>query len=155
VILIFAANRFTDESFRSLGWTDDNMVRNSLIGLVVGAGFFFVLSLSKKFEFHKLGPAIFFGFLIAAWQEENIFRGYLIKYLDERFDVEVTIIYQALIYSLCHIGFYLISPVINLIVSLVFAFIAGLVFGFLRLKTKSQIPGFLAHGIIDLAFLIT
>lgn len=155
VLLIHTANYFTNESYKSLGWTGNNTTKNSLIGLATGGLIFLILTLNKGIEFHKFGPALFLGFLIASWQEENIFRGYLMKYLSRKFDMEETIIYQAMIYSLCHIGFYSFFPTLNLIVSLGVAFIMGIIFGCLKLKTESQIPGFLAHGIIDVAFLIT
>jgi membrane protease YdiL (CAAX protease family) len=97
---------------------------------------------------------VFFSFLIAAWQEENLFRGYLTGYLKKRFSSEETVILQALIYSLAHLGFYPWQLFPNLIISFIFAFLLGLVLGFLKLTTKSQIPGFICHGMIDMALLL-
>lgn len=154
VLFILGVNRLTKQQFRLLGWTKNKIVKNTLIGLIVGSFFFLFLTFNKSIKIENLPAAVFFSFLIASWQEENIFRGYLIRYLGHKFDIEETIVYQALIYSLAHIGFYSFSTIIGLTLSLIFAFILGLFFGYLRIETKSQIPAFIAHGIIDTAFLI-
>jgi membrane protease YdiL (CAAX protease family) len=155
VLFILAVNHLTKRTFASLGWTSRAIIKNTLIGLIFGTCFFLLLTFNKPLKLQNLFPAAFFSFLIASWQEENIFRGYLMGYFTRRFDIEQAIIYQALVYSLAHMGFYLFLPISSLILSLIFAFILGLLFGYLRIKTKSQVPAFVAHTIIDVAFLIT
>ncbi|MHC4259438.1 MAG: CPBP family intramembrane glutamic endopeptidase [Planctomycetota bacterium] len=151
---ILAVNRLTNQHFSSLAWTTNNLCRNILIGLAAGSFLLFILTFNKTIELENLLPAAFFSFLIASWQEETVFRGYLTKYLCRKLAVEEALIYQALIYSSAHIGFYAFSPLSTLLLSLIFAFGLGLLFGYLRLATKSQLPAFIIHGMVDTAFLI-
>lgn len=155
VAFILTVNHLTKHSFSTLGWTKTKITRNILLGIIVSAPFFLLLTFNKPIKYQTLFPALFFAFLIASWQEENIFRGYLMGYLAHKFDTPEAVIYQALIYSLAHIGFYPFSSIVSLLASLVFAFVLGLVFGLLRHAAKSQIPAFVAHAIIDIAFLAT
>ena len=155
IIFLPVVNLFTPQRFGTLGWTKDKIGRNLLFGFVLGGLSFFILTFHKNLKPENLPIAIFFSFFIASWQEETIFRGHLLTYFTRRFDTEEAIIYQALAFALAHIGFYPFHPLVNLVVSLVFAFVIGLILGYVRLKTKSQIPGFILHGMIDVAFLIS
>jgi membrane protease YdiL (CAAX protease family) len=150
---ILGVNRLTNQRLSSLGWTTSNLFRNTFIGLTAGSFFLFLLTFNKTIKLENLLPAAFFSFLIASWQEETIFRGYLITYLRRKFAAEEALIYQALIYSLAHIGFYAFSPPATLVLSLIFAFVLGLIFGCLKVATKSQLPAFIAHAMVDIAFL--
>jgi membrane protease YdiL (CAAX protease family) len=153
VAFILGVNRLTNQRFRSLGWTTNNLVRNTLIGLAIASALFFLLTFKKTIELPNLIPAILFSFPLASWQEENIFRGYLTAYFRRKFPPEEAVIYQALIYAVAHIGFYPFAPLVSLVLSLIFAFVLGLIFGCLRLAAKSQVPAFIAHAIVDVAFL--
>jgi len=154
LVFMIGSGLILKRSFTELGWIKEQVFRNILLGLFIGLIFFFLLTGVNPIKWHKLPAAIFFSFFIASWQEENIFRGYLVNYLGKRFNQVETTIYQALIYSFAHIGFYDFYPLSNLIFSVVFAFILGLIFGYLRLKTKSQIPAFMTHAIIDVALFL-
>ncbi len=154
ILFIFGINFITNKRFVSVGWGMNGITRNILIGLTVGILLFLVLTFNKSVNYEKLPLAIFFSFLIASWQEENIFRGHLMLFLGHRFNAYESIIYQAIVYSIAHVGFYSFYPLPVFIASLIFAFIFGLIFGFLRMSTTSQIPAFVVHGMIDTAFLV-
>lgn len=155
ILLILGTSYILGLKFKAMGWTGDKIILNSAIGLAAGGFFFFMLSLNKTIKPENLPWAICFGFFIASWQEENIFRGFLPNYLLSRnYSKESTIIIQALIFSLAHLGFYNFMPLFNLVFSLLFAFILGLLFGFLRIYTGSQVPAFIAHGLIDVGLLM-
>lgn len=153
-IFIFGVNCIIKKNLQSIGWVKKGLLKNIFFGAVVGGVFFLALTFQKTIEYENLIIAVFFSFCIASWQEENIFRGYLLEFLNKKYDSMESVMYQAFIFSVAHIGFYSFFPVVNLLFSLVFAFITGLIFGYLRVKTDSQISAFIAHGLIDVAILI-
>jgi membrane protease YdiL (CAAX protease family) len=87
---------------------------------------------------------IFFGFAIASFQEETIFRGFLFDALHERFNTFWSVIFQALIFSVAHIGYYPLDRWILFIL----AFFLGIVYGALRAKRGSVIAAWISHGLI-------
>jgi len=69
----------------------------------------------------------FFGFAIAAFQEETLFRGFLQGLLQERYGRIVAIVGQAAIFTLVHLGYYPVSAWPLLLV----VFLVGIVTGWL------------------------
>jgi len=85
-----------------------------------------------------------FGFAIAGFQEETIFRGFLQSVLMERFGRWQANGVQAVVFSLAHIGYYPLTEW-PLFIS---AFVSGLVFGWLRVKRGTLVAPWIAHGLI-------
>ncbi len=86
---------------------------------------------------------LFFGFAIAGFQEETIFRGFLQGVLSERLSAWPGNFLQAAIFSIAHIGYYPLDawPLF------VLAFISGIIFGWLRMKRQSLVSPWIAHGL--------
>jgi membrane protease YdiL (CAAX protease family) len=87
---------------------------------------------------------LFFGFAIAGFQEETLFRGFLQGVLTERFGRRTGNILQAAVFSLAHIGYFPWAAWPLFII----AFALGLIFGWLRLKRGTLVAPWLAHGLI-------
>jgi len=83
----------------------------------------------------------FFAFGIPAWIEENLFRGYLQPLIAQRLNLWVAIIIQAAIFCVAHLG-YTTAPL-----NLVWLFISGLIFGWLRGRKRSLVAPYLAHAL--------
>jgi len=88
--------------------------------------------------------SLFFGFAIAAFQEETIFRGFLQNIFTERFGNWYGNVLQAIIFSICHIGYYPLSSWYLFII----AFINGIIFGWLKMKRGTLIAPAIANGLI-------
>jgi membrane protease YdiL (CAAX protease family) len=87
---------------------------------------------------------LFFGFAIAGFQEETIFRGFLQGLLTDRFGRWPGNLGQAILFSLAHVGYFPWEawPLFIL------AFGLGLVYGWLRLKRGTLVAPWLAHGLM-------
>lgn len=88
--------------------------------------------------------ALFFGFAIAGFQEETIFRGFLQGILTERFGRWPGNLGQAALFSVAHVGYFPWEAWPLFIV----AFLLGLVYGWLRLKRGTLVAAWLAHGLM-------
>jgi membrane protease YdiL (CAAX protease family) len=86
----------------------------------------------------------FFGFAIAAFQEETLFRGFLQGLLQERYGRSVAIVGQAAVFALAHLGYYPVSAWPLLLV----VFLVGLVTGWLVDRRGTLLPAGIAHGFI-------
>jgi membrane protease YdiL (CAAX protease family) len=86
----------------------------------------------------------FFGFAIAAFQEETLFRGFLQSLLQERYGRVVAIVGQAAVFALAHLGYYPVSAWPLLLV----VFLVGLVTGWLVDRRGTLLPAGVAHGFI-------
>jgi len=86
----------------------------------------------------------FFGFAIAAFQEETLFRGFLQGLLQERYGRSVAIVGQAAIFALAHLGYYPVSAWPLLLV----VFLVGLVTGWLVDRRGTLLPAGIAHGFV-------
>jgi len=86
--------------------------------------------------------SVAFGFLVASWSEENVFRGYLQPLFISRYGLGPGIVLQAALFSVAHLGYYQAWPYF------VLAFVHGLVFGWLRGRDGSLVAPFLAHGLL-------
>jgi membrane protease YdiL (CAAX protease family) len=86
----------------------------------------------------------FFGFAIAAFQEETLFRGFLQGLLQERYGRLVAIVGQAGVFALAHLGYYPVSawPLI------VVVFLVGIVTGWLVDRRGTLLPAGIAHGFV-------
>jgi membrane protease YdiL (CAAX protease family) len=87
---------------------------------------------------------LFFGFAIAGFQEETIFRGFLQGILTERFGRWPGNLGQAALFSVAHVGYFPWEawPLFIL------AFLLGLVYGWLRLKRGTLVAAWLAHALM-------
>jgi membrane protease YdiL (CAAX protease family) len=86
----------------------------------------------------------FFGFAIAAFQEETLFRGFLQGLLQERYGRVVAIVGQAAVFALAHLGYYPVSAWPLLLV----VFLVGIVTGWLVDRRGTLLPAGLAHGVV-------
>ncbi|RLM84255.1 CPBP family intramembrane metalloprotease [Halobellus sp. Atlit-38R] len=86
----------------------------------------------------------FFGFAIAAFQEETLFRGFLQPLLQERYGRVLGIIGQAMVFTLAHLGYYPISAWPLLLV----VFLVGLVLAWLVDRRGTLLPAGIAHGFV-------
>ncbi len=86
--------------------------------------------------------SVVFGFLVASWSEENLFRGFLQPLFASRWGLAPAIMLQAALFSLAHIGYYHAWPYF------VLAFVHGLAFGWLRGRDGSLVAPFVAHGLL-------
>jgi membrane protease YdiL (CAAX protease family) len=143
----------TKTSWRELGWKREGLFKSIGLGL---AGFiliyinviiwamlagntkqptFFVPSITRFLL------VLFFGFGLAAWVEENLFRGYLQPLLANRMNIWFAIIVQAAIFSAAHIGYS------KHLTDFGFTFVTGLILGLLRFRESSLVAPFIAHGL--------
>ncbi|WP_380676533.1 type II CAAX prenyl endopeptidase Rce1 family protein [Salinigranum sp. GCM10025319] len=86
----------------------------------------------------------FFGFAIAAFQEETLFRGFLQGLLQERYGRLIAIVGQAAVFSLAHLGYYPVSAWPLLIV----VFLVGIVTGWLVDRRGTLLAAGIAHGFV-------
>lgn len=86
----------------------------------------------------------FFGFAIAAFQEETLFRGFLQGLLQERYGRVVAIVGQAAVFTLAHLGYYPVSSWPLLLV----VFLVGLVTGWLVDRRGTLLAAGIAHGFV-------
>ncbi|WP_254832756.1 type II CAAX endopeptidase family protein [Haloglomus salinum] len=87
---------------------------------------------------------LLFGFAVAAFQEETLFRGFLQSALAERVGAWPALVLQAAAFSAAHVGYYPLSAWF-LFVS---AFAGGLVYGWLRLRRGRLLAPGIAHGLL-------
>jgi len=86
----------------------------------------------------------FFGFAIAAFQEETLFRGFLQGLLQERYGRVVAIVGQAAVFAIAHLGYYPASAWPLLLV----VFLVGIVTGWLVDRRGTLLPAGIAHGFV-------
>ncbi len=93
---------------------------------------------------------VFFAFGLAAWVEENLYRGYLQPLLAEKMSIWLAIIVQAIIFSVAHLGYS------RHLLDFGSLFVAGLVLGWLRGRESNLVAPFIAHGLFWLmgAFMV-
>jgi len=82
------------------------------------------------------------GFAFAAWQEENLFRGYLQPLLIEHLGYWQGIVAQAALFSLAHIGYF------TTLLPFGISFVVGIVLGWMRGRDRNLVAPFIAHGFI-------
>lgn len=79
--------------------------------------------------------------LVAPLAEEIIFRGLTLRYAKKAMPMWLAVIFQALLFAIYH----------GNIIQGAYAFLFGLFFGFLVIKTDSLVPSVLLHSIINLS----
>ena len=86
----------------------------------------------------------FFGFAIAAFQEETLFRGFLQGLLRERYGRAVAVVGQAAVFALAHLTYYPISawPLVLMVL------LVGLVTGWLVDRRGTLLAAGIAHGFV-------
>jgi len=90
----------------------------------------------------------FFGFAIAAFTEETIFRGFIMEFLADKANPLVANLIQAVLFSISHIG---MAPLVSIgseVFSLIFRFVSGLIFGWLKQKRGTLLAAGIVHGFI-------
>lgn len=97
--------------------------------------------------FQAIG-ALFFGFFIASFSEETLFRGVLQTGLRQRMPPWAAIVVQAAVFSLSHVGMEPVVSAAQVLMLAAFRFLAGLVLGILFEKRGSLRAGGIAHGIV-------
>jgi membrane protease YdiL (CAAX protease family) len=85
-----------------------------------------------------------FGFAVAAFQEETLFRGFLQPALGDRIGENPAVVVQAIAFSVAHVGYYPLAAWYLFAT----AFVGGLVYGWLRKRRERLIAPGIAHGLL-------
>lgn len=99
---------------------------------------------NSQFSVAEILMILFFGFAVASFQEETIFRGFIQRVFTEKYGKWRGNIIQSAIFSLSHIGYYSLDAWLMFLQ----AFSVGMVFGWLRMKRSTLIAPWLAHGFL-------
>jgi len=106
-------------------------------------------SISYKIDFSKLSLNYFYNnFFAYSFTEEFLFRGFLQSFFVLHFRPSLSIMIQSLLFVLIHLSWWFFAGVYSL--DGVFQiFVLGLIWGFVRHKSKSLWPTVVAHGVYD------
>ena len=169
-------------SLAGMGWVARRAVLYLLAGIVVGsvAGLLLHprpwfgpldeivppqrgLALLPLLSVGFIVPCALYG-LLAGWAEENVFRGHLMPALVERgYSRGGANLLQAAGFALYHVPALLAAvwrretgyPLLPyLLIATTIWFVWGLLFGLLRLRTRSIVPGFALHAAYDAVYLM-
>ena len=105
-----------------------------------------------------LSPEIFLNSLLlifgVGFAEELVFRGWLLEELSKHYGFKKALIFQAIIYSIVHIGFDM--PIWQMISSLTGLFLLGILLSLMRIKDNNSLWGCvgLHGGLVGIWFLI-
>jgi membrane protease YdiL (CAAX protease family) len=108
-----------------------------------------VLSIATDVKWIGIAPlqvwaiATLRGTLLAPLFEELLFRGAVLGWLAKRLPLSWAIVVSATLFALMH-GFPIVMP---------YAFLFGLIAGWLRVRSGSTLPGLLMHALNNLLFL--
>ena len=144
----------TRTSWRELGWKKNGLVRSVGLGVLA-----FVLMSINVLGWSLLGGAatrpepvsfsavrlllvMFFAFGMAAWVEENLFRGFLQMLLVERIGLWKAVLLQAILFSVAHLGW------TTRVLDFGSAFVSGLILGGLRGRKGSLVAPYVAHALL-------
>ena len=100
------------------------------------------IELIKGYTFPLLFHSLALQLSLIALPEEVFFRGYLISRLKDIWPPFLTLLFTALIFGLIHL---VLNPL-----SVIPAFLSGLLWGWVYLKTESILPSVTAHILINL-----
>ena len=142
-LLIWIFMKFVDkEPFIKLGFQRKNRLIDFVVGFLIGAivmssGYLLLLSLEEIQFVHILFDTkeIIFSillFIIVAFAEEVVFRGYVLKNLMTSFNKYVALIISSILFTIAH-G---LNPNIDLL-SIINLFLAGIVLGSTYIYTKN------------------
>lgn len=99
------------------------------------------------------GTALVFAvlsMLFVGYVEEMLFRGFLFKALASKNSIRVAIIISAVTFGVGHIINLLTGQGdVETVIQVIFAVVWGFIFTLVFFKSKSLLPGILAHGLID------
>jgi len=143
----------TGTSWRALGWRRTDLAKAIGLGLLG-----FLLSAAALLPLMWVGGVTgrpdyvrpsavrvllvtFFAFGIAAWTEENLFRGYLQPLLARRLPLWAAVMIQAALFTAAHLGY------ATELLRFVWLFVSGLIFGWLRGRDRSLVAPYLAHAL--------
>jgi membrane protease YdiL (CAAX protease family) len=145
--------RLAKTSWRALGWTKQGLFKAIGLG-ILGFVLMYVNVVIWAMVGGETDPpemaipsptqlllVMFFAFGLAAWVEENLFRGFLQPLLAKRMSLWLAILVQAAVFSAAHVGFH------NNLLDFGATFVAGLILGLLRGRQSSLLAPFLAHGL--------
>ena len=126
-----------------------------LIGLGIGLGLGLVQYLFLRNTISNIGSISIFGeFYIAVTEvvfiaitEEFLFRGLLLNYLNKIMPKWMGINISSLIFAIFHIGY--LSPI-----EVIFAYLIGMAFAYLAVRTGSLTSPILAHGIGSVVMIV-
>lgn len=104
----------------------------------------------ETFTLKNLFAILTFGMIETGLGEELFFRGLIAGWLGRRQTLWLANVIQAAIFTLPHL-LVLIVDIRLWPVAVVLPFVAGLMTGWLRLKSGSIIPGWLVHGVSNVA----
>lgn len=96
----------------------------------------------------KLLLGWFFGFAIAAFQEETLFRGFWQRIFTEKYGNWPANILQAALFSIAHFGLEPVHSLAGFLFTLLLRFVGGIVFGWLKMKRGTLLAPGIAHGIM-------
>ena len=143
----------TRASWKELGWHREGLLKAiglGVLGFVLNAIAMIPIALiqgSPEEPPAYMLPSLvrfllvtFFAFGIAAWIEENLFRGYLQPLLVKRSNLIMAVFIQAGIFTATHLGY---ATGLNL----AWIFISGLVFGWLRGYHRNIVAPYIAHAL--------
>ncbi len=104
----------------------------------------------QSLSFGRILSAVWWGMFETGLGEELLFRGLIAGWLGRRFQFWTANILQALVFTLPHTLILLVDIRLwPLAIGLPFSF--GLISGWLRLKSGSVFPGWLVHGLNNVA----
>jgi len=156
------------EYVKTIGLKIDNkIVRNILLGIGCSIIFFISTYITANLFGHYIfdldvifgtpgssialfGWFIFIIMLIPGIWEEVAFRGVITKLNLRRYSRRTTLIIVSVLFGLFHFVNLLVgNDLIVTIVQVIYASLLGFLFGYMFIKTKSLIPGIIAHYLID------
>jgi len=91
---------------------------------------------------------IYFNFIGYSFTEEILFRGFIQSFLILHFNSKVSILIQSILFVLYHLCWWFFAGVYDF-EGVIQVFALGLIYGFIRYKSKSLWPSIFAHGIYD------
>lgn len=151
------------KSFASIGLTKKRLIRDTIIGLVIGVVFSAEIVISKSLNhtllFNKhdfIFTALTVNFLesfATGFVEEIVFRGYIQTRLSQLYKDTITpIVITSLLFVFSHfplIIFVLHYSVRNILAYSVLLFVLGMFNGFVFMRTKSLTAPIIMHTIWD------
>jgi len=109
---------------------------------------------SSNFSSNYIAVLSIYNLAIVAVWEEFTFRGLLWNQLNRfKFPTLAILFMQAIIFALCHYrkGNQFLSAIT--IVGYIWLFIWGILFGLIKLKSKSLVPGVISHALVNIVSL--
>lgn len=151
------------QKLSTIGLTLKNLKKSSLCGLIFGVGFSLIniipsiLSGGKLIRFGEIAFNIFYYFIIIAFTEEVVFRGFIQTRLYGIIKSDVLAVFVCgLLFSAMHIPFQMYNQNVGLLtflqnnyISLLLYVLFHVVFNFLYRKFNSLAAPTLSHGFLD------